>query len=101
EEIKVAGQKVLADKIVPEVKRLTDTEGENRLRSCTIWISTDEQRNILKLESKVLIGSVTATLESVTPLPQPAAVPVIEAQKPNPEEAIHARASLRNSTQEQ
>ena len=59
---------VLADpncQSVPDVSvvKLSDTEGEKRLRSATIWLSADEDRNILKLESSVWIGSVTAEFE--------------------------------------
>lgn len=57
-----------AFKVVPHVKKLTDSSGEEkRLKSATIWISADEHRDILKLQSKVLIGSVSAELQRFYP----------------------------------
>lgn len=64
EVIDTEGGKRRARKIVPEVFRLTDTEGEKKLRSALIWISDDEKRELLKIESEVWIGAVTAELES-------------------------------------
>jgi hypothetical protein len=54
-------------KLVPTVKKLTDTKGEKKFHSATIWVTDDEYRQILKLESSVFVGSVSATLESYTP----------------------------------
>lgn len=51
----------------PEVVKLTDTEGEKRLRSARIWITADDKREVVKLESSVLIGSVKAELERFVP----------------------------------
>lgn len=56
-----------AFRVTPGVKKLTDTEGEKRLREATIWVSTDGRRNILKLESKVFVGAVRAELIRFTP----------------------------------
>ncbi len=57
-----------AFKVVPSVRKLTDSSGEeSRLKSATIWISADSYRDILKVESKVLIGSVTAELDRFYP----------------------------------
>ena len=53
--------------VTPTVVKLTDTEGEKRLRSARIWITTDEKREVVKLESSVLIGSVKAELERFVP----------------------------------
>jgi len=63
EEIKTARGPRMARKIVPKVFRLTDSEGEKKLRSATIWVSNDSKRELLKIESEVWIGSVTAELE--------------------------------------
>ncbi len=68
ENIKVAGIKREAYKVVPTVKKLTDSEGEKRLHSATIWVSTDDKHDVLRLESKVLIGSVSAELVKFTPI---------------------------------
>jgi len=65
EEIEIMGKLRKAFKAVPSVQKLTDTEGEKRLQAASIWISADETREILKLESKVFVGSVNATLVKV------------------------------------
>ena len=62
------GNKVDAYRVVPTVQKLTDTKGEKRIESCTIWLSADERRDILRMESKVLIGRITATLRETAPL---------------------------------
>ena len=63
ENIKSNGKDFLCYKVIPEVKKLTDTEGEKRLRSASIWITADEKREVIKIESNVLIGSIKAELE--------------------------------------
>jgi hypothetical protein len=67
EKITVAGKEYDAFKIKPLVKKLTDTEGEKRLRKVYLWVSTDGSREVLKLESEVLIGSVSAKLVRFVP----------------------------------
>lgn len=62
EDIPIQGAMRKAFKTIPQVKKLTDTEGESRLREATLWISADDAREVLKLESKVFVGSVGATL---------------------------------------
>src|SRR5215475_8960202 len=62
EKIKLAGKEYDAFKVEPSVRKLTDSEGEKRLRKAYIWVTTDRSREILKLESKVAIGSVSAQL---------------------------------------
>ena len=44
EKIKLAGKEYDAFKIEPLVKKLTDTEGEKRLRKVYLWVSTDGSR---------------------------------------------------------
>ena len=56
-----------AFRVVPSVKKLTDTEGEKKFRSATLWIAADETREVLKMESEVWIGSVTAKLQRFNP----------------------------------
>jgi Protein of unknown function (DUF3108) len=73
EKIKVAGKEYDALKIAPLVKKLTDTEGERRLRKVYLWVSTDGRREVLKLESEVLIGSVSAKLVRFVPDTSPEA----------------------------
>jgi len=67
EKIRLAGKEYDAFKIQPSVKKLTDTEGEKRVRKAYLWVSTDGSREVLKLESEVLIGSVSARLVRFVP----------------------------------
>lgn len=67
--VKVGGKMVEAYPVTPIVKKLTDSEGEKRLRRCVIWVSADEKRDVLKLESEVFVGSVRAELVEFTPAP--------------------------------
>lgn len=62
-----------AYKVVPTIKKLTEADGkEKKFKSAIIWLSADERRDILMIESEVMVGSVTAKLEefSATPLQQ-------------------------------
>ncbi len=70
EKVEVGEQTVDAFKIVPTVKKLTDTEGEKKFRSAAIWISDDKKREVLKMESEVFIGSVNAELVKFEPEPK-------------------------------
>jgi len=69
EMVDVAGGQREAFVVVPTVKKLTDSEGEKRLRQATLWISTDPSREVLKIKSEVYIGSVNAELERFIPEP--------------------------------
>lgn len=60
-------RRVLA--ISPQVRNLTTTKPRSKLREAFILVSDDEQRDILRIESSVFIGSVSVDLESYTPLP--------------------------------
>ena len=73
-QIKVAGKSYTAWKAVPSVKKLTDTNGETRLRSAAIWIDASTH-TILKLESRVFIGSIRAELTSFEPSVEKASTP--------------------------
>ncbi len=64
EKIHVSDREREAYVITPRIEKLTDTDGEKRFRKGTIWMATDDTRDILKMESEVLIGSVKATLRS-------------------------------------
>ncbi len=70
EKITVNGKSYTAWKAIPSVQKLTDTKGEDRLRSAVIWID-DETKQIVKLESKVLIGHVRAELLETLPFDAP------------------------------
>lgn len=67
EMVKVGDEKRRAFKIIPSVKKLTDSEGEKRLESAVLWVSADDGRDILRIESKVFIGKISATLEKFEP----------------------------------
>lgn len=67
EQITVRGKTVEARKVTPTVKKLTDTEGEKRLQSAALWISTDGKHDVLRMESRVLVGKVTAELIAFNP----------------------------------
>ena len=67
EKINVAGKDYDAFKVEPRVKKLTDTQGEKRLRKAYLWVSADGSREVLKLESEVFFGSVSAKLVRFVP----------------------------------
>lgn len=53
--------------ITPQVRNLTTTKPRAKLREAFIYVSDDEQREVLRIVSSVFIGSVTTELESFTP----------------------------------
>ena len=63
ESIKVNGVAYRANKIIPEVVKLSDSEGEKRIRSVELWIESAPSRRILKMKSEVFIGKVTVLYE--------------------------------------
>ncbi len=67
ERIKVGGQERDTFKVRPSVKKLTDTEAERRIRKVYLWIAADASRAVVKLESEVLLGSISATLTGFVP----------------------------------
>lgn len=81
EYVQIGKNKVLADRVTPTVQKLTDSEGEKRIKSCTMWVSADDRREILKLESKVFVGSISAVLKGIEPLAVPPTTPIIQAAK--------------------
>jgi hypothetical protein len=62
ETITIAGEKRDSFRVIPSVKKLTDSKGENRFRSASIWISADDERDVLKMDSKVYFGSIRVHL---------------------------------------
>ena len=69
ETIEVLGRSLDTFKVIPHVEKLTDSEGEKRLSSASIWITADARRDVVKLESEVFVGSVEAELKDFTPAP--------------------------------
>jgi hypothetical protein len=64
-EYKGENRKVIV--ITPQVRNLTTTAPKSKLRRASIYVSDDEEREVLKIVSSVFIGSVTVELESFTP----------------------------------
>jgi hypothetical protein len=62
EQIELAGKRHQTFKVRPQVRKLTDTEGEKRLRRAYLWLSADAGREVLKLESVVRLGAISARL---------------------------------------
>jgi hypothetical protein len=71
DKIKVAGKEYDAFKMEPSVRKLTDTQGEKRVRKVYLWVSADGRRDVLKVESEVLLGSVSAKLVRFVPEASP------------------------------
>lgn len=99
EKIEVGKRSVEAYKIEPKVRKLTDTEGEKKFRSAILWISADNKREVLKMESEVFIGSVSAEMTKFEPAAEkaPSADPGLLAQIQNQMESA-GRAMLGNVT---
>lgn len=87
-DIDVDGSRREAVVISPGVINLTqdDTgEEDDRLREARIYISTDPSREILRIESDVFIGTVSAQMDSFTPRNgEDAALPFSENTPENP-----------------
>lgn len=77
--IKMGMRQVRAYKVVPKVKKLTEEQEDKKFRRATIWVSADQRRDILKLESEVWVGSIVAELTKFEPkvIPQLGAASLI------------------------
>jgi hypothetical protein len=53
--------------ITPQVRNLTTTKPRSKLRQAFIYVSDDESRDVLRIESSVFIGRVITELDSFTP----------------------------------
>lgn len=53
--------------IVPTVKNLTDSTANSKLKNATIFVTTDDSHDIVKIASKVFIGTVNTKLIDFTP----------------------------------
>lgn len=56
--------------ITPRVRNLTTTKPIAKLREAFIYVTDDENRDVIRIVSSVFIGSVTTELESFTPAHQ-------------------------------
>lgn len=79
--------------ISPRVRNLTTTKPRAKLREAKIYVTDDENREILKIVSSVFVGAVTTELDSFTPAADQAN-PLIMAQSANSDEI---RAQLRQA----
>lgn len=66
-DMEVNGEKRKVWVIEPMVKKLNTTSTKNKLRSAKIYITADEKREILEIDSEVFIGSVRTKLVGFTP----------------------------------
>ena len=55
--------------IVPEVRKATENHNHKKLKSAKIYVTADAQREVVKLSSKVFVGTVNTTLKSFSPEP--------------------------------
>lgn len=80
ETITYKGEKRPVIVISPQVRNLTTTKPRAKLREAFIYVSDDQDRDVLRIVSSVFIGSVITELESFTP----------ETKLSNPLELVHA-----------
>ncbi len=90
--IRYQGQERPVFVISPRVRNLTTTKPRSKLREAFIYVTDDDARDILRIESSVFIGSVSVDLESYSPLPSGKEPPIIMVKAANSDEA---RAQLR------
>jgi len=69
--LKVNGQEREAWEITPKIENLTSPDSNKKFRSAVIFLSADKSKEILKIVSKVFVGSVSTTLIDFAPLQAP------------------------------
>ncbi|RMG44422.1 MAG: DUF3108 domain-containing protein [Candidatus Dadabacteria bacterium] len=69
--MKVNGEEKNVWVIMPKVVKLTTGKKNKKLRAAWIYVTDDNQRDILQIVSKVFIGSVKTKLVSFTPSSKP------------------------------
>lgn len=77
--------------LTPRVRNLSTTKPRSKLREAFIYVTDDDQHEVLKIVSSVFIGSVTTELESFTPATEGGS-PLVIAQASNADEV---RAQMR------
>ncbi len=77
--------------LTPRVRNLSTTKPRSKLREAFIYVTDDDQHEVLKIVSSVFIGSVTTELESFIPATDGQS-PLVIAQAGNSDEA---RAQMR------
>jgi hypothetical protein len=78
--------------ITPQVRNVTTTKPRSKLREAFIYVTDDEHRDVLRIESSVFIGRVITELESFSPADAPA--PNIQLVKSDTD-SEQARAQMR------
>jgi hypothetical protein len=63
--------------ISPQVSKVTDPNGLQKLHSAKIYVTADRSRDILQIVSSVFVGSVKTTLVRFEPAPQQAPVQIL------------------------
>ena len=53
--------------VSPKVRTLTTIKANEKLREARIYLTADDRRDVVRIESSVFIGSVTTELEKFTP----------------------------------
>jgi hypothetical protein len=79
--------------ITPQVRNVTTTRPRSKLRQAFIYVSDDEYREVLRIESSVFIGRVITELDSFTPATEAPKEPVLQLVKT--EGGVDARAQMR------
>ena len=77
----IGGELREAWEIVPTVKNLTNPQKNKKFQSGRIYLSTDKSREVLKIKSKVFVGSVATTLASFQPLNPPQPIRLLSAKR--------------------
>lgn len=66
-QIEVNGVKRDVWVISPKIENLTNTKNNKKFREARIYVTADADRELLKIESEVYVGTVSATLVAYTP----------------------------------
>lgn len=90
--IRFQGEERAVFVISPRVRNLTTTKPRSKLREAFIYVTDDDERDILRIESSVFIGSVSVDLESYSALPSAKEPPIIMVNAANSDAA---RAQIR------
>jgi hypothetical protein len=62
------GQKHEVWVVIPQADKVTDRKANSKLSKARIFVTSDERREILRIQSNVFIGSVKTELEKFVPL---------------------------------
>ncbi len=68
EEVEIGGELIDSWKVMPELKDVGGIFKRSKGATMEVWVSTDRRHIPLRLRSKVIVGSFTATLVSATGL---------------------------------